>query len=103
MGARRRRLCCAFGLLAFPFVAEPAFGQTACSERESMSVELEKTFDETLTAFGLTPDGKVVEVHVSPESGSWTMLISFPDGMSCVSAFGSGWQQLKMEQKKQQS
>ena len=43
---------------------------------------------------GLAPNGGVVEVLAS-ENGSWTLLVTMPDGHSCVIAVGENWEALQ--------
>ena len=46
---------------------------------------------ETPQAVGLSGDGGVVEVLVSPD-GDWTMLVSYPKRPTCVVAAGPAWE-----------
>ena len=40
---------------------------------------------------GLTDKGAVLEVF-APKKGSWTFLITMPDGLTCVVASGESWE-----------
>jgi hypothetical protein len=48
-----------------------------CGERDQILKRLEQAHDETPQAIGLSGEGGVIEVLVSPEGG-WTMLIAYP-------------------------
>ncbi len=61
-----------------------------CGERRDFIDQLEKQYDEKRAAFGLTSNGRLIEVFVGP-SGSWTILTSHPTGISCVLDSGEGW------------
>ena len=50
-------------------------------------------FGETLRSLGLHRDDGVVEVYSSEETGTWTILMTRPDGMSCLLAAGQRWEQ----------
>ena len=70
----------------------PAHARGACGDRKEMLEKLAQRFEERPRALGVLADGGLLEVVVSPK-GSWTILISYPKGPSCVMAVGSGWRQ----------
>jgi len=80
---------------AFP-LAMPAVGaeSVSCGERQGILKWLEGNFHEKRTAFGLTSDGRVLEVFAAP-SGSWTILVTYPGGLSCLVTSGMDWQQIE--------
>ncbi len=61
-----------------------------CGERRDFIDQLKKQHDEKRAVFGLTSNGRLIEVFVGP-SGSWTILTSDPTGISCVLDSGEGW------------
>lgn len=62
----------------------------ACGERDKMVVHLEKKYGEVLRGAGLRSHDGVLELYVSKE-GSWTLLLTRPDGRSCPIAVGEHW------------
>lgn len=62
-----------------------------CGERERIVGELEQHFQESATAVGMVDDNAVVEVFVS-QTGTWTIIATGTDGMSCVLSAGEGWE-----------
>ncbi len=75
-------------------VAAPqAHAQALCGDRAELVERLEQEFSETPQALGLSADGALVEVMVSP-SGGWTILVTYPKRSSCVVATGEGWESL---------
>jgi hypothetical protein len=38
-------------------------------------------------------DQAVIEVYSSEETGTWTILVTRPDGTSCLLAAGQRWEQ----------
>ncbi len=64
-----------------------------CGERYALLEQLEQKFSERRTAYGLTADGRLVEVFVGP-SGSWTILATAPGGPTCLVSSGAGWQEI---------
>jgi len=73
------------------FAAPPAIAQQLCGERTVILKDLASRYSEKPQAMGLSSDGKLVEVLVS-SSGSWTILISFPNKLSCLAATGENWE-----------
>ena len=73
--------------------APQAHAQALCGERSALVERLEREFSETPQALGLSEDGALVEIMVSP-SGGWTILLTYPKRPSCVVATGEGWESL---------
>ena len=64
-----------------------------CGERHAVIANLEKTYSEAPVSIGLASNGAVIEVLASP-SGSFTILLTQPNGLSCVMAAGENWENL---------
>jgi hypothetical protein len=76
--------------------AAPADAATkVCGDRHKILERLEQKHEETPKALGLSADGGVLEVLVSPEGG-WTMLVTYPKKPTCVLAVGQAWQMLQL-------
>jgi hypothetical protein len=73
----------------------PAAAAAMCGDRDQILSRLQQRHDESPTALGLSSDGGVVEVLVSPEGG-WTILITYPKRPTCVVAVGEAWQTLQL-------
>ena len=65
----------------------------ACAERAQVVKKLEERFGETLRSVGLHQNDGVVEVYSSEKTGTWTILMTRPDGISCLLAAGELWEQ----------
>jgi len=78
-------------LMSAPAQAAPKL----CGDRHQILERLEQAHEETPQALGLSGDGGVIEVLVSPEGG-WTMLITYPRRPTCVVATGEAWQMLQL-------
>ena len=74
-------------------VAPQAEAQTVCGPRAEILERLTQDFAETPRAVGLSQDGALVEVMVSP-SGGWTILVTYPKRPTCVVATGESWEAL---------
>ena len=66
-----------------------------CGDRHQILERLEKKHEEVVKSLGLSADGGVIEVTVSPEGG-WTMLVTYPKKPTCVLAVGKAWQMLHL-------
>ena len=71
----------------------PSYAQTLCGDRGAILEGLEKNHAETPQAIGLSQDGGLLEVVVSP-TGGWTILITYPKRPTCVVATGEDWNSL---------
>ncbi len=79
--------------LLWTVAAPQAHAQALCGDRAELLERLEQEFSETPQALGLSEDGSLIEVMVSP-SGGWTILVTYPKRPSCVVATGEGWESL---------
>lgn len=79
-------------LLAVTPAATPA-SALHCAQREAVTVTLAERYGESRRALGLAQNGVVMEVYAG-ESGSWTITITRPDGMTCLIAAGDNFQSL---------
>lgn len=85
------------GAVALPHSAEA----TACAKRDVMVNGLQSKYSEMLTAGGLQntrPVKNMVEVWSSPTTGTFTVILTNPSGISCVVATGTDWFQQNPEQ-----
>ena len=85
-----------FGALAAAVVAlaaaTPARSAT-CAPRDAILERLAQQFGETRRGLGLGTRNRVVEVFASPETGSWTITVTLPDGRTCLIASGQDWEE----------
>ncbi|MGQ0683494.1 hypothetical protein [Bradyrhizobium sp.] len=61
-----------------------------CASRPDFVAFLKDNFGELETGYGLSNRGHLVEMFVSPD-GSWSILLSQPDGRSCLVDAGEAW------------
>ncbi len=82
------------GLLAVNLAAPGAQAQQAgpvCDIRTAVLTELNGNFAEKPSAMGLASNGTVVEFLKSKDD-SWTIIMTAPNGVSCLLATGKYWQ-----------
>lgn len=65
-----------------------------CGPRASVVKALTERFSEAPVAVGLSDSGALVEVLTSDNGATWSILLSQPDGTSCLVAAGESWQPL---------
>ncbi|MEO1066935.1 MAG: hypothetical protein AAFW47_06110 [Pseudomonadota bacterium] len=65
-----------------------------CSSHDSITTHLAKRYGETPRGLGLVSDKGIMEVFVSKQ-GTWTILMTNPNGTSCLIAAGKGWEDIQ--------
>ena len=68
--------------------------QTArnCAPREAVVKRLAEGYGETRQSIGLGANNAVVEVFASTETGSWTITVTQPGGLTCLVASGQSFE-----------
>jgi hypothetical protein len=79
------------GLIALGSVSAEA--ATACGSRAEFLKTLKNKFQESSRALGIIGKTNVLEVYTSKE-GTWTILVTAPEGKSCIIAAGNSWEEL---------
>lgn len=79
----------------------PAFA-TNCADRDTVIDRLKSKFNERFVAGGIstTTNGKgnvLIEIWASEETGTFTIMLSQSNGMSCVVSVGTDWHQSAYE------
>ncbi len=89
-----------FMLAAWLAAAAPAVAAPPCMARGDMVRgdmvrELADKYREVPVAVGVTNAGGLVEVLTTADGGTWSIVITTPQGMSCLVAAGEGWKTAK--------
>lgn len=79
-----------FALLLVAFDVQAQQSQPACGPRSEVVGTLERKYHEVPVASGMMPTGLLMEILASPE-GTWTIIVTHPQGRSCVFSAGDGW------------
>ncbi len=80
------------GLVASTAMAQ---GQLQCNERDSFLAVLDQKYQETIVGMGVTNTGGLVELLTNPKGATWTIIVTTPQGMSCLVAAGEGWRNME--------
>ncbi|WP_170333357.1 hypothetical protein [Ruegeria arenilitoris] len=65
-----------------------------CAPREDVVKRLVETYGETRRGLGIARQGAVMEVYASDQTGSWTIAVTLPDGMTCLIATGQAYEEM---------
>jgi hypothetical protein len=98
-----------FRLMTFPagafFIlatcATPALTQPSpqtCDTRDRVLAHLAAKYAEAPVAIGVTNKGALVEVLATSNGSTWTIIVSMPNGTSCIVAAGEGWRGMEREE-----
>ena len=82
------------GLTIATAMALPVSAQQTnnCAPRELVLDRLAEGYGETRRSIGLGANNVVFEVFASEESGSWTITVTRPDGVTCMVAAGQSFE-----------
>ena len=68
-----------------------------CADRDAVMTKLTKQFGETRRSMGLAANNDIVELHASDDTGSWTITVTHPNGMTCLVAAGRAFETVEEE------
>jgi len=84
-----------FALIGVSFaalLASPASSEeNVCGKRDDIVSRLENGYQEFNSAMGMSTNGGLVELYTS-DNGTWTLMLTQPDGVSCLIAAGQNWE-----------
>lgn len=87
----------AAGVALFANVATTATAQQGsrnCGPREMVIERLAEGYGETRQSMGLGANNAVIEVFASSETGTWTITVTRPNGLTCLVASGQAFEEL---------
>lgn len=65
-----------------------------CGPRQAVVDRLAEGYGETRQSMGLGANNAVVEVFASEETGTWTITVTTPNGLTCLVASGQSFEPL---------
>jgi len=84
-------IVCSAIIIGGLILAGASHAQSVCGERSRMVEYIFNEYQEEPTSLGITSSGNVVELFTSSE-GSWTILVTYPDGRTCLVGSGESWE-----------
>lgn len=74
-------------------LAAPAHAdQALCGTHDAIEAHVATGFGEARVTVALTETGLLLETYASIETGTWSILRTTPDGITCIIGFGSAFE-----------
>jgi D-aminopeptidase len=83
-----------FGFAALILATQHAFAGANCADRSVVLNELASKYNESRRAMGMVGNAVMMEMFASGDTGTWTLIVTTPDGTSCLVASGTGYEAL---------
>jgi len=89
----------AAGALALTAFTSSASAQQArnCAPRDLVVERLAEKYGESRQSIGMGANNSVVETYANNKTGSWTITVTMPNGMTCLVASGQAFENLNEE------
>ncbi len=71
--------------------------QPQCAAHQTVADQLATQFGEAKRSMGLASNATVMELYASSDTGTWTMTITLPDGMTCLVAAGDNFETVPVQ------
>lgn len=84
-------LAASIAILSSPALA----ANKQCNNRDKVLGMLATKYKEVPVALGVTNNGGLIEVLSAGDGTTWTIIITTPQGMSCLVAAGEGWRKVE--------
>ncbi|SDI30871.1 hypothetical protein [Lutimaribacter saemankumensis] len=65
---------------------------STCAPRDTVIARLAEHYGETRRAVGLGTDNSVIEVFAADDTGTWTITVTSPTGLTCLVASGQAFE-----------
>jgi hypothetical protein len=90
-----KHIACFVAALFVATTSLPAAAQQqGCTKRPDIVGHLARNYSEAPVAIGLSSNGGIIEVLSSEKCASWTIIITQPDGNTCLLAAGESWERI---------
>ncbi len=63
-----------------------------CGLHHDIVAQLAGQYQERPVAIGISDNGRLLQVLSSADGATWTVIVTTPQGISCVLATGQSWQ-----------
>ena len=84
-------------LVAAFYVSGPAPTQPQCAPRDALLEQLETSYGEVPAGSGVIHAGVLLEIVITPDGATWSMVLTSPGGISCLVATSEGWRTVEPE------
>ena len=69
-------------------------GMRNCAPRQAVLDRLNEGYGETRQSVGLGANNQVVEFFAADDTGTWTITVTMPNGLTCLVASGQAFEVL---------
>lgn len=93
---KKQFIALSMGVGALILATQHAFAQQAgrnCADRARVLAQLTEKYGEARQGMGLAANNTVVEVFASQDTGTWTITVTSPNGMTCLVASGQAYEE----------
>ena len=95
----RIALCLGFLAASAVGLSPRAEAQTGprCLKRADVMERLAANFREAPVAMGIADGGNLLEVFAANDGATWTVVLTLPNGMSCLLMSGESWETVPLK------
>ena len=86
------------GLVGLTLLPQTVRAAAQCAPHDIVSADLSQKFGEQASSMGLAQDNTVMEVYSSRASGTWTITVTLPNGLTCLVAAGQNFETVTQPQ-----
>ncbi|NKB56591.1 MAG: hypothetical protein GKS00_09660 [Alphaproteobacteria bacterium] len=83
-----------FSLISSPVGVADEPAKSTCESRTAVLDFLSTRYSEAPIAMGMSKDGGVVEILTSGPGSTFTIIVTMPNGLTCMVAAGDSWESL---------
>jgi len=83
-------------MFAITLVSAEAEAAPACGKRDDVLAQLSEKFREAPVGVGLASNGGLIELLTADTGTTWTLIVTMPNGPTCLLAAGQDWQQQQL-------
>lgn len=73
-------------------LATAAHAEPQCAKHQAVVEMLAKQFGEAPHDMGMAAKSALMEMYASTDTGTWTLLITLPNGITCIIAAGDSFE-----------
>ncbi|MEM6595384.1 MAG: hypothetical protein AAF672_11390 [Pseudomonadota bacterium] len=91
---KKQYLALSLGFVAVLAAAQASYaqGNNRCAERSKVIERLAGKFGESRQSIGMAANNSIVEMYASKETGTWTITVTHPNGITCMVAAGNAYE-----------
>lgn len=91
----RDQITLGFALSAVLLASQARADTMTCLDRATLVERLAGQYGESPQSVGLAGDDRLIELFASPDTGSWTLLVTAPNGIACLYAAGDHFERFE--------